>query len=286
MLSHPYLPLGASAAHSAASLYSPFASPLLALPSVANSTSAALYHSTQPLPHSHTSHPYPTPPIASATPTRASISGSQPSSLISSGSSSHSHSHSHPLAAHATAMGGSLPLTMPLHSFAAQSPASAVVAGSAAGMSSSLYAYGLPSALTDSDLHDLFGIYGGVSSVHIMRNDNGTPKGYAFINMKSVHDAAVAQLYLDHFPIGGRTLRVHFKRMASQQQHHQPNSGKHRASTASPNTQPNGATSSEQQQQQQQQQQQHEQQVSPQHQQHSPSSSVARSDEANSSHTS
>ena len=90
-----------------------------------------------------------------------------------------------------------------------------------AGLSSSLYAYGLPSALTDSDLHELFGIYGGVSSVHIMRNDNGTPKGYAFINMKSVNDAAIAQMYLDHFPISGRTLRVQFKRQHNnnQQQH-------------------------------------------------------------------
>ena len=186
-------------------MYAPFASPLLALPSVPAATAAALYPSHS---HSHLPHAYASPLLTHVPASRSPANGVSlhPSSLVSASPSSHSVDLSH---------------SLPLHSFASAQPSqSASSSPSVSSMSSSLYAYGLPSALTDGDLLDLFGIYGGVSSVHIMRNDNGSPKGYAFINMKSVHEAAVAQLYLDHFPIGGRTLRVQFKRNNQQQQQH------------------------------------------------------------------
>ena len=183
-------------------------------------------------------------------------------------------------------MSSALPLTLSMQPFAdsqhgvAPADSSGAAGGGGGAVSSSLYAYGLPSALTDSDLHELFGIYGGVSSVHIMRNDNGTPKGYAFINMKSVQDAAVAQMYLDHFPMGGRTLRVQFKR-----QHNSNNN--------------NGNSGNSNSQQQQQQQQQHTKQkchtanatattaaAAPQQQTHySQPESDSGSDSASSSHT-
>ena len=111
---------------------------------------------------------------------------------------------SHPQPPHPSLLGLSL-----LSSHAA---AGGVVTGASPLQSPSLYCYGLPSAMTEADLRDLFSIYGAVSSVHVMKNDNGTPKGYAFVNMRSVHEAEMAVLYLDHFAVGGRVLRVQFKK--------------------------------------------------------------------------
>ena len=186
VLSHPYMSLATAASHpAAASLYPSFASPLLALPPVATSNPAALYQTPQPLGHSHAAHSYSASSIPTLSSNRMSANGGSHTTLLAAGSSSH---QSHPIASVA-AIGGSLGLAMPVHTFVAPGHQSAAGASSVGGMSSSLYAYGLPSALTDGDLHELFGLYGGVSSVHIMRNDNGTPKGYAFINMKSVHEA-------------------------------------------------------------------------------------------------
>ena len=76
----------------------------------------------------------------------------------------------------------------------------------------SLYCYGLPSSMTDTELLTLFSHYATVLSVHLMKNDNGTPKGYAFVNLRTMEDAHTAMTCLDGCSIGGRVLRVQFKK--------------------------------------------------------------------------
>ena len=123
----------------------------------------------------------------------------------------HPSSHAHPSMLGLSMLSPHDPLQLS-HPSALLPSASTAAVPSPPPLSPSLYVYGLPSAMTESDLRELFAIYGHVSSVAIMKNDNGTPKGYAFVNMQSVQEAELALAYLDHFAVGGRVLRVQFKK--------------------------------------------------------------------------
>jgi len=75
-------------------------------------------------------------------------------------------------------------------------------------MPKSIYVGNLPWSATEEELHDLFGQFGGVTSVKLVSDrDTGRPRGFAFVEMEDA-DAAKAIEALEGTEFGGRTLRV------------------------------------------------------------------------------
>src|SRR5262249_2477196 len=74
-------------------------------------------------------------------------------------------------------------------------------------MGKNLYVGNLPFNTTDAELQDLFGQHGTVSRVQIIVDrDTGRSRGFAFVEMDSGADDAIAQLNGKEFQ--GRTLTV------------------------------------------------------------------------------
>lgn len=72
-----------------------------------------------------------------------------------------------------------------------------------------LYVGNLPYETNDAELQDLFGQYGSVESVHVMRDmATGRARGFAFVEMSTDTEAQAAIDGLNEHQLGGRTLTV------------------------------------------------------------------------------
>jgi RNA recognition motif-containing protein len=72
-----------------------------------------------------------------------------------------------------------------------------------------VYVGNLPFSATESDVRSLFESHGPIASVNvIMDRETGRARGFAFVEMEEVNDAANAIRALDGTDMGGRALRV------------------------------------------------------------------------------
>ncbi len=75
-----------------------------------------------------------------------------------------------------------------------------------------LFVFHLPNETTEPELQQLFGLFGPVSSVTVMRDRlTGLSKGYAFVEMEFEMHAAAAVQKLNGYQIGTKFLKVSFK---------------------------------------------------------------------------
>jgi cold-inducible RNA-binding protein len=73
----------------------------------------------------------------------------------------------------------------------------------------SLYVGNLPHSTTDSELRNLFSVYGAVENVNIVTDrDTGRARGFAFVEMPDSGAAEKAIAALNGSELGGRTLNV------------------------------------------------------------------------------
>lgn len=76
-------------------------------------------------------------------------------------------------------------------------------------MSTKLYVGNLPYETTESELRDLFGATGEVSTVNLVRDrSTGQARGFAFVEMSDSEGARRAIAELDRHQMGGRSLTV------------------------------------------------------------------------------
>ena len=76
-------------------------------------------------------------------------------------------------------------------------------------MSRRLYAGNLNFEISDTALREIFGRAGGVENAQVMKDRwTGLSRGFGFIDMMTVEDAAAAISELDGAEVMGRTLRV------------------------------------------------------------------------------
>ncbi len=76
-------------------------------------------------------------------------------------------------------------------------------------MGKKLYVGNLPYSVTDSDLQQMFEVYGAVTSAQvIMDRDTGRSKGFGFVEMGSDAEAQAAIAALNGKDSGGRSLTV------------------------------------------------------------------------------
>jgi len=70
----------------------------------------------------------------------------------------------------------------------------------------------LPSMLSEEDFLHMFLQIGRVVSYRMPRNDDGTPKGFAFVTYENPDDAARAIGVFNGYNLGGKILKVHYSR--------------------------------------------------------------------------
>jgi len=76
-----------------------------------------------------------------------------------------------------------------------------------------LFVYNLPPESDDNYLYQLFGPYGAVANVKVIRDPTSNLcKGFGFINMVKLEDAQSAIAALNGAQIGTKTLQVSFKK--------------------------------------------------------------------------
>ncbi len=76
-------------------------------------------------------------------------------------------------------------------------------------MGRKLYVGNLPYQTGETELQDLFGQYGAVESVRVMRDmATGRARGFAFVEMATDEEAATAASSLNEFQLEGRSLTV------------------------------------------------------------------------------
>jgi len=76
-------------------------------------------------------------------------------------------------------------------------------------MSRKLFVGNLPYQTDDRELQELFGQFGSVDSVRVMRDmATGRPRGFAFVEMSSDDEAQKAIAELNEYQLGGRSLAV------------------------------------------------------------------------------
>jgi RNA recognition motif-containing protein len=76
-------------------------------------------------------------------------------------------------------------------------------------MGRKLYVGNLPYSTGETELQDLFGQYGAVESVRVMRDmATGRARGFAFVEMATDEEAANAAEKLNEFQLEGRALTV------------------------------------------------------------------------------
>ena len=76
-------------------------------------------------------------------------------------------------------------------------------------MSRKLYVGNLPYQTDEKDLQELFGRFGSVDSVRVMRDmATGRARGFAFVEMATDAEAQAAAAKLNGSQFGGRTLAV------------------------------------------------------------------------------
>eukprot|EP01012_Entosiphon_sulcatum_P004334 TRINITY_DN11671_c0_g1_i1.p1 TRINITY_DN11671_c0_g1~~TRINITY_DN11671_c0_g1_i1.p1 ORF type:complete len:219 (-),score=63.81 TRINITY_DN11671_c0_g1_i1:442-1098(-) len=85
----------------------------------------------------------------------------------------------------------------------------------------SLFVYHLPNNITEQKMREIFGQYGEVVEVVIMREDmndqTSRPKGFGFVNYRSYNEAHAAVDNLNGFRIENKRLQVSFKKDKDQQ---------------------------------------------------------------------
>ncbi len=76
-------------------------------------------------------------------------------------------------------------------------------------MGDRLYVSGLPYAVTEAQLHDLFAEHGTVASARIITDRfSGRSRGFGFVEMGSEAEARAAMEALDGTELQGRMLKV------------------------------------------------------------------------------
>ena len=76
-------------------------------------------------------------------------------------------------------------------------------------MGDRLYVSGLPYAVTEAQLHDLFAQHGSVASARIITDRfSGRSRGFGFVEMGSEGEAKAAMEALDGTELQGRVLKV------------------------------------------------------------------------------
>lgn len=76
-------------------------------------------------------------------------------------------------------------------------------------MGRKLYVGNLPYTTGETELQDLFGQYGAVESVRVMRDmATGRARGFAFVEMATDEEAATAASSLNEHQLEGRSLTV------------------------------------------------------------------------------
>ncbi len=76
-------------------------------------------------------------------------------------------------------------------------------------MGSKLYVGGLPYATSESQLNDLFGSHGTVTSTRVITDKfTGQSRGFGFVEMSSSEEANAAITALNGTQLDGRTLTV------------------------------------------------------------------------------
>ncbi|VDM95825.1 unnamed protein product [Thelazia callipaeda] len=90
--------------------------------------------------------------------------------------------------------------------------ANSTPSGSVVGAGWCIFVYNLPPETEDSVLWQLFGPFGAVLSVKIIKDfSTGKCKGYGFVTMGQYEDAVTAITSLNGTQLGNRTLQVSFK---------------------------------------------------------------------------
>jgi len=76
-----------------------------------------------------------------------------------------------------------------------------------------LFVYNLPPESDDNYLYQLFGPYGAVANVKVIRDPSSNLcKGFGFVNMVKMEDAQSSIAALNGAQIGTKTLQVSFKK--------------------------------------------------------------------------
>jgi RNA recognition motif-containing protein len=76
-------------------------------------------------------------------------------------------------------------------------------------MGSKIYVGGLPYAVTDQQLNDLFAPFGSVASARVITDKySGQSRGFGFVEMATAQEAQAAISALNGSQYGGRTLTV------------------------------------------------------------------------------
>ncbi|XWS49264.1 hypothetical protein CRYUN_Cryun13aG0149100 [Craigia yunnanensis] len=75
-----------------------------------------------------------------------------------------------------------------------------------------LFVLNLPWSFTVADIKDLFGQYGNVKDVEIIKQKDGRSRNFAFVTMASGEEAQAAVDKLDSHEVSGRIIRVEFAR--------------------------------------------------------------------------
>jgi RNA recognition motif-containing protein len=75
----------------------------------------------------------------------------------------------------------------------------------------SVFVYNIPSSVDDQMLYLLFSMYGSIQSMNIMKNVDGTCKGYGFVNYWHYYEAVNAITNLNGFHLMNKVLQVRFK---------------------------------------------------------------------------
>lgn len=76
-------------------------------------------------------------------------------------------------------------------------------------MGDRLYVSGLPYAVTEAELHDLFSEHGAVASARIVTDRfSGRSRGFGFVEMGSEAEAQAAMEALNGTELQGRVLKV------------------------------------------------------------------------------
>lgn len=77
----------------------------------------------------------------------------------------------------------------------------------------SIFVGNLDAEVTEEELWKLFGVYGTVEHVNIIRDrETGLPRGFAFVEMTDARQAAEAIDALNGSILRGRSLRVDYAR--------------------------------------------------------------------------
>ena len=74
-----------------------------------------------------------------------------------------------------------------------------------------IFIYNLPAEADDTTLYQLFSPFGKISSVKVIKDQNGKSKGFGFVNMMNYDEAFTAVNSLNKSLLDGKLLQVSFK---------------------------------------------------------------------------